>query len=222
MNEKNTDFFVDEDTTLSQYFCAWRSSSKLSIEDIASRLMVHPRMIIAFEEGNYEIFPAYVYAAGCLRRIIERFSILEGDAFINALKKEWQEKRSMYANTVIPQSKRHYWYLTPRRAIMMMGGVGLFLFAWFFTSQLIGFTTAPILRIDEPENNAVVDIPHIRVRGTTEKESQLTVNGREIIMNRNGVFDQEIELLAGLNILHFSTQSRFGKITQETRYVAVR
>ncbi len=113
------------------------------------------------------------------------------------------------------------WYITPRRLLSVFGGILLLFFAWFLVSGLIGFTAAPSLRIEEPTREATTDKPMITVRGTTEKESQLTVNGREITMDEHGAFNQDIELIPGLNMLHFLAQNRFGKITEETRYVVV-
>jgi hypothetical protein len=89
-------------------------------------------------------------------------------------------------------------------------------------SQLIGFTAAPRLYIDEPQTQTITDIPIVRVKGITEKESQLTVNGREITMNGDGAFDEEIELASGVNVLHFFVKNRFGKSSEATKYVVVR
>ena len=224
MNENDQDSVVNKLPTLSEHLCAWRSSAELSVEKIAAELSVRPQIILALEEGDYSIFPAHVYASGCLKRMIEHFSIARGDVLLDVLRTEWEEKRGAPNTSVLalPKSRREKWYITPRRLFGSLGAVALVLFAWFLASQLMGFTGAPSLHIDEPHSDAIIEMPTIHVRGTTEKESQLTVNGREITMNENGVFDQEIQLVPGVNTLQFVAQNRFGKTSQETRYVVVR
>ena len=223
MNEANQDSVVNELPTLSEGLRAWRGSARMSVEQVARQLSIKPEIILAFEQGNYGLFPARVYAAGYLKRMIEHYSIPEGAQLLDALKTEWEEKRGVSASTyALPHSGHQIWYITPRRLFGSVGAIALIFFAWFLTRQLMGFTGAPTLRIDEPRQNAVSAVQVIRVRGVTEKESQLTVNGREITMNGNGAFDQEIELASGLNTLRFLTQNRFGKIAEETKYVVVK
>lgn len=224
MEEDTSNLFGDKTPSVGENLCAWRRSVRLSVEDIASQLNIKSQIITALEAGDYHAFSAYVYAAGHLRRMVDHFAIADGDALVSAFRVEWEEKRGKLNNATyaLPRSKRERWYITPRRLFSILGGVMMILFMWLLVTQLVGFTAAPSLRIDEPRQNIVTNIPIIRVRGTTEKESQLTVNGREITMNGNGVFDQEIELIAGLNSLHFLAQNRFGKISEETRYVVVR
>ena len=223
MDENTPDDFVNEPPTLSEGLRAWRESARMSVEQVARQLSIKPEIILAFEQGNYGLFPARVYAAGYLKRMIEHYSIPEGAELLDALKTEWEEKRGASSSTyALPHSARQIWYITPRRLFSSLGAVALLFFAWFLTRQLMGFRGAPVLRIDEPRQNTVSAVPIIRVRGITEKESQLTVNGREITMNENGAFDQEIELMPGVNTLQFTEQNRFGKISQETRYAVVR
>ncbi|MDP3778581.1 MAG: helix-turn-helix domain-containing protein [bacterium] len=222
--ENNYTAIETEPLTLSHHVKKWRAQAKLSIRDIATELSVRPQIVSAFEEGDYSVFPARVYALGYLKRMVDHFAIPAGDLCINALKKEWDEIRGEQASSMpaLPKSRSQRLYINPRRLFSAIGGAALLFFAWVFAVQLMGFTGAPTLRIDEPHAGSVFDTPIVHVRGSTEKESQLTVNGREITMNGDGVFDEEIELPAGVNSLSFLVQNRFGKISQETRYVVVK
>ncbi len=209
---------------LSDHVRSWRASEKISIQDIASQLSVRPQIISAFEDEDYSVFPARVYAVGYLKRMVDHFEIPSGDMLISMLKSEWNEKRGEQTSSLhtLPKSSRQRLYINPRRLFSAIGGVALLFFAWVFVVQLMGFTGAPPLSISEPRADSVFDTPIVHVKGTTEKESQLTVNGREITMNGDGAFDQEIELPVGVNSLYFLVQNRFGKISQETRYVVVK
>ncbi|GEM_PF-1209083 len=225
MHEENEDNFINQKPlALSEHIHIWRESINLSVKDVASQIGMRPEIILAFEQGDYGIFPARVYAVGYLRRIIDHFSISQSDLFFDAFNTEWEEKRGSTNDSirVLPHSSRKKWYVTPRRLMSVCGSAGLLFFAWLLVTQLVGFTGAPTLRIDEPGEHAIGLTPLMRVRGSTEKESQLTVNGREITMNGDGAFDEEIELPYGVNVLHFLVQNRFGKSLEQVRYVVVR
>lgn len=225
MDEENKDNFIDQKPLgLSEQIRAWRMSLNMSVEEIAKQMSVRPEIILAFEEGDYGVFPARVYAVGYLKRMIDHFSIFPSEVLLDALKIEWEQKRGSSDNVIrrLPHSRQKKWYITPRRLLGVCGCVVFLFFAWFLSAQLIGFTGAPSLHIDEPRVSTMIETPIVRIRGSTEKESQLTVNGREITMNGDGAFDEEIELISGVNALHFFVQNRFGKSSEETRYVVVK
>ncbi|MEK7074142.1 MAG: helix-turn-helix domain-containing protein, partial [Patescibacteria group bacterium] len=226
MDEENKYNGIDDEKPLglSEQIRAWRTSMNMSVEEVAKQLSVRPQIILALEEGDYGVFPARVYATGYLKRLIDHFSIPKGDVLLDMLKIEWEEKRGRMDSKILafPHNGQKKFYITPQRFLGVCGCVIFLFFVWFLGMQLIGFTAAPRLHIDEPQTETITDMPIVRVKGTTEKESQLTVNGREITMNGDGAFDEEIELASGVNVLHFFAKNRFGKSSEEIRYVVVR
>jgi hypothetical protein len=60
------------------------------------------------------------------------------------------------------------------------------------------------------------------VAGSTEKESSLTVNGRELTLDERGGFNESIELPPGSVSLHFTSRNRFGKTQTVVRNIFVR
>ncbi len=210
--------------SLAEHMHTWRTSTGLSVEEVAAQLSVRPQVVEAFEQGDYRIFPARVYASGNLKRITDHFSIPRADVLADILRAEWEEKGSAQRLFVraFPRRRSNRFFVTPRRLMGAVGSVGLLFFGWFLIVQIMGFTGAPVLAIIEPRLDAQQEIPIVRIAGTTEKESQLTVNGRDIKMNEKGEFNEIIELPYGISALHFLVQNRFGKITQETRYVVIK
>lgn len=225
MNEQYGGAIIEEKPLrLSAHLRAWRMREGKTIENIALELNIRPQFIHAFENADYTVFPARVYAAGYLKLLVDHFKIPDGDVLAGLLNTEWEELRGTASASLrlLPASQREKWYVTPGRLFMLGGIAGFLFFIWILVSQIIGFTGSPSLRIDEPRGTQVVATPLIRIKGVTEKESQLTVNGREITMDGDGAFDQEIELPVGVNVLDFLVQSRFGKHFATTRYVVVK
>lgn len=206
---------------------AWRRERDLRVEDIAREMKISSLYVSAMEEGNYEAFSARVYALGFLRHFMRQFDIVdEKGELIRQFNAEWEAYNGdrQLGN---PLAARHtslafQFILTPRRLFGAVGGIALLFFFILLIWQVSGFTGKPNFALAEPGEGAVLDTPIVRVHGSTDKESQLTVNGREIRMDGFGSFDEKIELIPGLNTLDFLVQNRFGKITQATRHVVVR
>jgi len=203
----------------------WRESMGLSVEDIAREIKTSSHYIYALEEGRYDVFLAKVYAVGFLKQIVTHFNLDEQESLLTMMRNEWDARGKKDDNPYVYRevNKKGWqkWHLTSRRLFGAIGTILLLYFFWFLGIQLIAFTASPQLQLEEPKDGAMVDVPLIMIKGKVDRESQLTVNGRHITLNQSGFFNQDIELVAGVNALHFLVQNRFGKIAAETRYVVV-
>ena len=200
-----------------------REELGLSIQDIAREIKVSSQYIHALEEGNYEALSARVYARGFLKRILALFGISDTSSWFEEFDLEWDIWDKQRSAKAVPQKRiRRGPYITPRRLVWTGGAIFLLLFLVFAGIRLKNFTSAPVLIVDEPQDRVEIHQPSTKVRGHTERESRLTVNGREITIDDSGNFNQDIELSSGVNELEFVVLSRFGKDTKVTRYVVVK
>ena len=122
----------------------------------------------------------------------------------------------------LPEQKKYFWLFTPGWLMQGLGLLALAVFFIFLGIQLMHFTGAPRLALNEPDDQFVVNVPLVQVKGVTEKESQLTVNGRDVTIDGAGNFDAQIDLQPGVNTLEFLVRNRFGKETRLTRAGVVR
>ena len=103
-----------------------------------------------------------------------------------------------------------------------IGGIALVVFLFFFGFRLVRFVGTPDFTLEEPRDGVEFIDPIIFVRGRAEKESSLTVNGRELKIDEFGRFDEQIELASGVHTLEFIVKNRFGKITKEIRNIIIK
>ncbi|MBI3442254.1 MAG: helix-turn-helix domain-containing protein [Candidatus Sungbacteria bacterium] len=217
-----------EDIALGEYLRMRREAKHISTDEMARELKMAPRYVVALEEGAYHIFPAKIYAHGFFKRSLTFLGVVDEDqqtACMELFQEEWRahfpEKNE--ESVPLPTSMQKYsWLLTPMRLMQALGGAALVVFFVFLGIQLMHFTGAPALVLREPADMFVVNSPLVRVTGTTEKESTLTVNGREVTIDGAGHFDVQIDMQPGVNILQFLARSRFGKETRITRAGVVR
>lgn len=212
---------------LGEYLRMRRGQMHISTDDMARELKIAPRYVAALEEGAYHIFPAKIYAHGFLKRSLVFLGITEEyqqQACMDLFQDEWlahfPEKDT--AQVALPEKQKYVLLLTPSRIMQAIGVLAVGVFLVFLGIQLRHFTGAPALALQEPTNNFVTDRPAVQVKGITEKESQLTVNGREVTIDGAGNFDAEIDLQHGVNMLEFLVRNRFGKETRVTRVGVVK
>lgn len=108
---------------------------------------------------------------------------------------------------------------TSAKKIVKIGGLVVFflliiIFA-FFTSRdvLFGVKIRNVNIVDGSTTNESV----LKVTGNARNALNLTLNGREISINKEGDFDETIALLPGYNIVNIKAKDKFGD-TDEKNY----
>ena len=213
-----------EPLTIGERLRKRRDALGLKTEDVASEIAAPVKYVTALETDQYEIFSAKVYAQGFLKKLLTVLSYEEADAILQEFKAEWsirfasQERRP----TPLPENRGQEPYITSKRLMYGLGGGLLLAFGVFLGFRLLHFVGLPQLIIEEPAENAAFGEPIVRIRGTTERESRLTVNGRMITIDAEGNFDDRIDLATGLQTLEFFVENRFGKIKKAIRHILIR
>lgn len=68
----------------------------------------------------------------------------------------------------------------------------------------------PDLKIIYPEKDLIIKEDKIILRGETEKEAIIKINGEDVF-NNNGEFNKEIILKKGINKIIISSKQKFSK-----------
>lgn len=201
-----------------------REQLGLTLIEVAHRIQAPPQFVQALEEDDYKRFPAKVYALGFFKRLLQELAVPDSEEWLKGFNNEWGVRmfRKTKEAVPLPENRGEEPYITPAR---LWTGMGILLFVVlliFLSLRFTNFVTMPELNLEMPREQEVLEKPAVKIKGRTEKESQLTVNGRGIKIDGQGNFEEDIELVTGLNTLEFRTQNRFGKESKVVRHVLVR
>lgn len=227
-----TDFFrnLENASLLGEKIRAAREATGMTLDAVARQTHISLRYIRALESGDWRVFSAKVYAQGALKRVISVCKVEDASLFTGALDQEWEaafpDARRGYAQSFVKNARYPYpwgmFSLTPRKIGVGVAAGALALVMGFWGMRLVAFAAPPTLRLDEPRDLAGYEAFSVTVRGRTEKESRLTVNGRELTLDELGHFDEKIELPPGVHELRFMAQNRFGKEQIVVRNILVK
>lgn len=81
------------------------------------------------------------------------------------------------------------------------------------------YLSAPTLKLALPQEDAVVDRNTFDVRGRTDPDADVTLNGRPLFVGPDGAFEERILLARGLNRIDLEAKNRYGKMTSVTRHL---
>jgi len=81
--------------------------------------------------------------------------------------------------------------------------------------EIWNYATGPKLTVSSPINGSVVSESLISINGCGKNTKKITLNNRAITVDESGVFQEQILLSYGYNILELKAEDRFGKQTEQ-------
>lgn len=109
--------------------------------------------------------------------------------------------------------------ITPKRITSVVFILFLILVALYFWREISFLTKAPALEVSQPPIDITVTQKTFEVIGKTDSSAYLTVNGKEVYIDKEGNFKTEVSLSQGLNIIKIEAKNRFNKTNEVIRRI---
>lgn len=198
-----------------------RILQNLSIEDVSQKTRIPLKYLEAIETARFKELPtAKAHRLAYIKEYAKMLN-LNPASFLYQFS---QESDLHNTPTIHPQRTLKLWPLNSLSTILRSVVVGVFLigFVGYLLWQVNGILQPPKLFVFSPNDGSVSNKLTATVQGETEKEVQLTVNGKEAMPNDKGRFEIVLDLSNGVNTINISAIKKHGKITTVIRHVIVK
>ncbi len=199
-----------------------REGLNISIRDTSEKLKIKISYLENLEESNYKKLPPDVYVKGFIKSYAQlvglnpekMVDIYSREKNIeNKIEKKYR-KKELYTKKLTTQN---FAIITPKIITAFFSLLILFIVGYYLWYQIDSFNSAPYLFISSPYENYIVDNPNITIKGETEKEVAVRINGQDIFVDQNGYFEEDILLQPGKNVFVIEAANRFSGTTKEVR-----
>ncbi len=107
---------------------------------------------------------------------------------------------------------------TLKKAVIALSGfVVLAIVGYNMRDRILGTP----LSITIAQNGSTVTTPFLPITGVAKHARELSINGRTITVDRSGVFDDEVLLSPGYNIIEVALKDQFGNEKVKTYQIVV-
>ena len=198
-----------------------REEQNISLEEISKKTHIEKKYLEAIEKGDYILLPKTRAHRNVYIKEYCQALELDCEDFLNQFKEE--TKHEVFSLRE-PESSYQKYYLTSI-TIFLRNALFLIIIVAFFayiTFQIRGVLNPPKLLVLTPIEGQTIESLSILIQGEAEKESRLTVNGKEIMLNEKGQFESYIDLSEGLNTIIISATKKHGKTTTIIRHVVAK
>lgn len=213
--------FTKKQLTNSERVClrlrSAREASGLSLEAVAEQTKINPRYLLALEECRFKDIP---FSAMYQKNFIKKYALAidtDPEQFISQYFVEEVEQQI----SPITTKKSARLFLTAWPSVIRSGTLvflGLIM-ALYLGQQVRRTISPPALALVTPDNGYISSDNTIILRGTSEPETKIMVNGQTIKNNEAGDFNEAIALNPGVNTIVVEAQKKHGKTTQIIRHI---
>ncbi len=197
----------------SDYFYKIRQEKNISIEHLAKETGVAERNLKFLEEGNFDFLPPDIYVRGYLGKISE---VLGADFnYFWKLYGASRPKQNASGSFDVFPSTRGF----SKVYKLMLRGDSLKALGWLILAvslsayifwQADNFFSPPRLEIISPDLNADFTVSNLEIVGKTDAD-KLAINQNLVLVEKDGIFKYNFDLMPGLNILEFRAKNKLGK-----------
>lgn len=200
--------------TLGEKLKKIRSEYRISLNEVAKHTKIQMKYLEYLENGEYEKLPAEVYVRGFVRSYAHFLGTDEG-----VLVKMYEHERNIQRNLKKEQfqEQRENTFNFPRFIItpkLFIASAAIFLVLGGFVylyQEFQSFASVPRLVILEPSDGQIINTNSVDVRGTTEKDANVMINGQPVLVSTSGNFYEQVHLQIGMNAFTITSTNKFKK-----------
>ncbi|MDO8668280.1 MAG: helix-turn-helix domain-containing protein [bacterium] len=200
-----------------------RRAKNLKIKEVAKKLNINEKYLIALEEGKYNQLPRGVYEKNFLREYALFLGLscdqIAKDYETETSISEPKKPKELFSKQVI---KGRHLLIMPKilkNIIIFFIIAACFIYLVYRVNKII---SPPLLIIDQPSINLITQETSLVVSGQTEAEANLTINGENVLSDKDGNFSKSINLKNGINKIIITASKKYGRNNTIYREILVK
>lgn len=205
--------------TLGEKLRALRRGQAVTLDMMESETHIQRRYLEALEWGRYEALPEPLYARNFIRAYA-RVLNADADYFIELYESE-VGRCDLVEHMRMPRQRVRQGKFFVWSKLWKYGSLAVIalLFFGYLGWQVTSITAAPEVVISNPEDSSITYSAIINVQGQVDDETNVYVNGEEVVVNADRTFSAPVDLEKGLNLITVEARRRYSRTAVINRRV---
>lgn len=200
---------INGQKTVAEELKSKRQELGFNLEKISTSINIPIKYLYALENGEYDKLPGEVYAKLWLKKYCQILKLN-----ISEIIKKFQKENKLQLSFSDYHSKKSFKSqklvinFTPKIFRNLLVGTAVLVFLVYLGLEVKKIIEPPYLQISEPGNYIATTDNKVTIIGKTEPEVSLWINNQLVLANPEGNFQQDVELLPGLNTFEISAKKK--------------
>lgn len=189
-----------------------REGKGLGLANAATRVGIKAGYLSKMESGQFDQLPAGVYRRNFLREYAV-FLRLDASSLLECYEQEIEPENAKANKDLFSKqvAKAHYFLSIPKM-IKTATIIGIILVCLSYLGfGMKKFVSAPDLSVTSPAGDIVTKDNNMEIKGITEPEAQISINGESVLANTAGYFTKMVNLKEGINIVTVTARKNYGE-----------
>jgi cytoskeletal protein RodZ len=193
-----------------------------SLDKVSLDTKIQKRFLQYIENNQFDYFDSEVFLTGFIK-IYAQYLDLDVNKILalyrrsnpkkNIDKTTKREEKKIFDNL---KKKKSLDFLNPKTLFSILLALFLVIIVGYIAYQIYKFQSPPDLTVTEPQNESEVTTEKLFVRGETEVDATLEINGTTVEVGEKGGFEKEVTLTEGPNIITIRARKNNTLETVET------
>lgn len=200
-----------DEETIAERLRSAREEKNFSIPFVAQKIGINPEYLSALESGNYKLLPAGVYEKTYLKKYCVFLELSWPELENKYLKEKTQifgGKIDVFAKRKINARELLVFPKIIKNILIILFITALFLYLGYYLKNSF---SPPKITIFFPTDNFVTDKNNVDIIGQADRQTQITINNKQIVKDETGSFQENVELKKGLNFITISAQNKYSR-----------
>lgn len=193
-----------------------RESQNLTLEKVASELLLKKEYIEALETGDWQALPEPGFVRGFIKSYAQLLG-LDSERLQALYRAEFDEKK--YPQNPPIENHKKKFFIIPRQLAPATVALAILAFLIYLFIQYTSVLQAPQLEIFTPANDTTTTASVIEISGQSEKDATVSIDGTLVSVDESGKFYHQIELTDGQNFIEIIASKKLSPKTKTTRLI---
>lgn len=204
--------------TVGQILKENRKEKQIGLDQIAQETKIRKRFLVALEKDDYRPFSSVATIKGFIKNYTQLLG-LDSEKILAIFKRDYRrnQEQKLILQPGVDLEKQFKW--NPKKSLILVIALFVIAFSSYLIHQYYGLLGKPGLEIYSPENNKQVIEEQLIIKGKTDLDNSVSVNGNLIQINNQGEFNYRLKLISGENKIVIEVTNRLGRKTREIRHV---
>jgi len=194
-----------------------RRNRRFSRVRLEKETRIKKEFIKAIEEEKWSQLPELPVVKGFVRNIAQTLKVNEKR--VTALLRRDYPPKPLDVNPKKGVFEKFVW--SPKFTFFLGVVIVIIALLGYLSFQYTSFISPPTLEIIGPKEGEVITGTEIAVFGKTDSDANISVNNQPVIVDADGAFEAEIEVVKGSQEIIIRATSRGGKETVVRRRIKV-
>lgn len=217
VNFKATKILIDAEA-LAHEFKAARAARGLTLERAARAAQIGKKYIKAIEEGRLDDLPAGVYRRNFIKEYADFLGYDSRELLENFPEAHSEKERDIFSH---PVAKTKAISMPKIFRVAAIAGV-VIVCLFYLQNRFNNVVSPPNLNISNPAGDFKTSERQINIIGTSDPETQVTINDNLVILDNIGNFSKEINLREGINTITITAKKKFGPEKKIVKQILVK